>query len=177
MMRWGPDAFHAQLAQRDLFAAARISPGDRQRLVRAWEVHAATGRPLTDWQKDRTQPLIGMPKHKIVIEPDRDWLYARINLRFDRMVEAGAVEEARALADRELSQRLPAMRALGVPQFMDFLAGNLDLDEAVEAAKTATRRYAKRQMTWFRNQMITWKRVFAQDSESLKTDIFNIILK
>ena len=172
----GANAFFAQLCDRDPSSASQLSANDEQRVLRAWAVLQATGRPLSDWQKSNAPALLPEPAHRIVIEPDRAWLYARINARFDRMVSEGAVAEVEALAARHLPSRLPAMRALGVPHFLAYLRGEVSLELAVEKAKTGSRRYAKRQMTWFRNQMITWNRVYAQDSESIKKQIFNIVL-
>ena len=173
----GWEALHQRLLDVDPMTAQRLAINDRQRLVRAWSVWHATGRSLTDWHQDLSAPLVPAPAHKIAIIPDRAWLYPRIDARFEQMVGAGALEEVKALAARQLSPRLPAMRALGVPHFLAHLRGDLSLDEAIEKAKTGTRRYAKRQMTWFRNQMMSWKTVYAQDSESLHKEIFHIICK
>ena len=171
----GWDGLHQRLAAIDPFTAQRLAANDRQRLLRAWSVWDATGRSLADWHNERTPALVPSPGHKIMIAPERAWLYERINQRFDHMVAEGALEEVKQLAARSLSPRLPAMRALGVPHFMAALAGEMALDEAIAKAKTATRRYAKRQMTWFRNQMMSWETISAQDSESLKGKIFQNI--
>jgi len=172
----GAQAFFDRLCERDANASSQLRVSDTQRVLRAWAVVEATGQPLSDWQKKTSPAFLPDPAHRIVIEPDRDWLYARINQRFDDMVAMGVLEEVRALAARSLPGRLPAMRALGVPHLAAHLKGEISLEEAVEKAKTGSRRYAKRQMTWFRNQMITWNRLVAQDSESIKSKIFNIIL-
>jgi len=173
----GAQAFFDRLCERDRNAASQLRASDTQRVLRAWSVLEATGRPLADWQKMTSPAFLPDPAHKIVIEPDRDWLYARINRRFDEMLASGVLEEVKALAARHLPSRLPAMRALGVPHLLAHLKGEISLEDAVEKAKTGSRRYAKRQMTWFRNQMITWNRLTAQDSESINAKIFNIILK
>lgn len=173
----GAQAFFDELSARDRDTASQLRVSDTQRVLRAWSVLEATGRSLWDWQKMTAPAFLPDPAHRIVLEPGRDWLYGRINRRFDEMLTLGVLDEVRVLASRDLSPRLPAMRALGVPHLMAHFKGELSLADAAEKAKTASRRYAKRQMTWFRNQMITWDHVFEQDSESIKTKIFNIILK
>ena len=169
----GPERFHAQLSRRDPTAAA-LSPNDRQRLIRAWSVLEATGRTLADWQTERTAPLVSAG-HRFVTSPERVGLYARCDARFERMLQAGAWAEVEALASRGLDPGLPAMKALGVPQLMAALRGEMSKNEAVTAAKTATRHYVKRQITWFRNQMMSWNHINAQDSKSLSERIFTFI--
>jgi len=157
--REGEAAFREALAAVDAEAEARIAPGDRQRLVRAMSVHMATGRPLSRWRAE-TRPLLPRQDFEaLVIEPDRDLLYARCDARLDAMVEAGVLEEVRRLAARGLDPDLPAMKATGLREFMACLRGELSLAQALEAAKRETRRYAKRQLTWFRNQTPDWPRV------------------
>jgi len=149
----GPEVFHERLAARDPGAASRIRPKDRQRLARAWEVLEATGRSLLDWQgkADAVQPTAEFLT--FVLNPDRGALYAAIDRRFAEMVRTGVLEEVRALAGMGLPPEAPARKALGARELMDQLAGRIDLEGAVAAAQQATRRYAKRQMTWFRNQV------------------------
>ena len=173
----GPQALHRLLAERDPAAAARIEPADGQRIVRGLEVEAATGRPLSAWQGDRAEGSALDPAHsvEIVLWPPREALYARCDQRFDRMVAMGGLDEVRGLSALDLDPALPAMKALGVRQLMAHLAGNCDLDTAVEDAKTWTRRYAKRQMTWFRRNMISWNAVHEKDSERILHEIFAIL--
>ncbi len=171
----GGERFRARLAVRDPESAARLPPGDRQRLIRAWEVVTATGRPLAEWQAQNAAPLLSGPDLRLALMPDRDWLYGRCEARFDAMLAAGAVDEVKALQARGLPPDRPVMKALGVPQLGAFLAGECSLEAAVAAAKTATRRYAKRQMTWIKTQMISWNIISAQDSERLTEKIFTII--
>ncbi len=171
----GGEAFRAALAARDPDAAARLPSGDRQRLIRAWSVGEATGRSLSDWHQIKGKPLLTGPRLGLVLEPDRAWLYERCNARFDAMMAAGALAEVEALAARRLAPDLPALRALGVRPLMRSLAGDLPLEEAVSHAKTLTRRYAKRQMTWFGNQIMSWKRINTQDMESVRGKIFSFI--
>ncbi|MCI5075703.1 tRNA (adenosine(37)-N6)-dimethylallyltransferase MiaA [Oricola sp.] len=157
----GAAALHRVLAARDPRAAATLRPGDGQRIVRALEVHEVSGRSILDWQAETGTPLIEADDaERYLVLPERDTLYANIETRFDMMVEAGALDEARALLALDLDPSLPAMKAIGVREFADALAGRCAMDEAVARAKTATRQYAKRQMTWFRNQLGEgWRRV------------------
>ena len=153
--RLGPAALHAELAARDPEGAARLKPGDRQRILRAWEVLTATGRPLADWQReDRGAPPPGLSFSTIVLDPPRAGLYDSCDRRFDAMIAAGGLEEARALDALGLDPALPALKALGVPELRRHLAGELSLAGAAALARQSTRRYAKRQVTWFRHQVI-----------------------
>jgi len=152
----GNERFHAELAARDPAMGARLNPGDSQRLVRAWEVIEATGQSLAEWQALKGEPALTGDLLRYVLKPNRDWLIERIARRFRAMIEQGALEEVRALRDGGLDSQLPAARALGVPPLMLHLEGRLALDEAAERAIAETRRYAKRQVTWFRHQMPDW---------------------
>lgn len=173
----GPEALHRLLAERDPVIAERLEPADGQRVVRALEVFEATGRPLSAWQGDRAQGSALHPAHTVefVLWPARDQLYARCDLRFDQMMAAGALDEVRALMALNLDPSLPAMKALGVRQLIAHLRGEWPLEQAVEDAKTWTRRYAKRQMTWFRRNMISWNAIHEQDSEQIIHQIFAIL--
>jgi tRNA dimethylallyltransferase len=179
--RVGGEAFHVLLGERDPDAAARLDAGNRQRLIRAWEVIEATGEPLSAWQaRPPTPPIVNVPDSlRFSLVPPRDWIYSRVEARFDAMMAAGALNEVEALLGRNLSPDLPVMKALGVPELAAHLADQTTLEEAVDKAKTATRRYAKRQMTWFRNQMADWQKLEGpddtQDSESIYKEIFTII--
>ena len=157
----GEDAFRARLAETDPEAAARIAANDRQRLVRAWEVMAATGTALSDWQA-RTDPALAPGSWRAVaLEPPREALYERCDARLVAMVEAGVLEEVAALMARNLDPALPLMKAVGVREFAAHLRGEISLAEALAAAQRETRRYAKRQMTWVRRQMADWPRITA----------------
>jgi tRNA dimethylallyltransferase len=155
----GEAAFRARLAQADPAAAARISPGDRQRLVRAWEVHAVTGRALSDWQADNEGALPPDSWRAVAIAPEREALYDRCDARFAAMMAQGALDEVKALAARDLSPALPALKAVGYPELAAHLRGELSLPQATSAAQRETRRYAKRQSTWLRGQMADWPRI------------------
>jgi len=150
----GAPGFHARLAAIDPEAAARLAPGDRQRLIRAYCVKMATGRTLSEWQAEQSaDPALSARFLNIVLAPDREALYRRIGARFDTMLETAGLDEAAALRDLGLDPSLPAMKALGVPELLAHLDGTMDLDDAVERAKQLTRNFAKRQATWFRGQM------------------------
>lgn len=155
----GEDAFRLMLAEIDPIAEAAIAPGDRQRLSRAWAVAKSTGRTLSEWHADTRRVLEPGEYRTLVIEPERAELYAACDRRVLAMVEAGALDEVRALVKRHLNPELPAMKAVGVRDFAAHLAGKVTLDQAVEAVQQATRNYAKRQLTWFRNQCADWERV------------------
>lgn len=159
----GEGAFRARLAVPDPAAAIRIAPGDRQRLVRAWEVYAATGAPLTDLQAASQPALPAGAWRALALEPPRPALYARCDARLHTMVAEGALEETAALIARDLDLSLPAMKAVGVREFAAHLRGEASLEAAVAAAQQETRRYAKRQMTWMRGQMADWPRLDALD--------------
>jgi len=155
--RMGEAAFRARLADVDPAAAARIAPGDRQRLARAWEVYAATGEALSDLQQTGAPAIPDWSA--VALEPPRDALYARCDARLLAMVEQGALEEVRALIARNLDPALPAMKAVGVRELAACLRGEITLEAAIAAAQQETRRYAKRQMTWMRGQMADWPRL------------------
>jgi len=153
----GETAVREALQAVDPAAAARIYPGDRQRLVRALSVARATGRALSEWQAD-TRPVIA-DYRAVVIEPPRAALYARCDARFAAMVEQGALEEARALLARNLDTALPLMKAVGLRELGRHLSGELSLEAAIALGAQETRRYAKRQTTWFANQTPDWPRL------------------
>jgi len=151
----GPAALHAELLRRD--PGSPIKPGDRTRIARALEVLEATGRPLSDWHREGLPPLIeASGAVKVFLAPERDELRRRIDARFDAMLEAGALDEVRALAARKLDPLLPAMKAHGVPWLIRCLNGELSLAKAAEGGKNDTRRYTKRQFTWARHQLPDW---------------------
>jgi tRNA dimethylallyltransferase len=153
----GPAALHAELAQRDPATAERLKPADRARIARALEVLEATGRSLTAWHSDGLPALLD-PAHtvRMFLAPERAELNRRIDARFESMLAAGALEEVRALAARDLDPLLPAMKAHGVPWLRGYLAGEITLAAAADKAKQDTRHYAKRQFTWFRHQLSDW---------------------
>lgn len=158
----GPE-LHAILRDRDPAMSARLMETDPQRLVRALEVLDATGRSLLEWQQEQGEPLIhDHEAERLFVTLPRDVLYAQCDARWDRMIDDGALDEVRALKARGLSSVLPVMRAVGVRPLSAFLDGLLDWDAACENARTETRRYAKRQLTWSRKNMITWNVIQTQ---------------
>ncbi|HKF12704.1 MAG TPA: tRNA (adenosine(37)-N6)-dimethylallyltransferase MiaA [Xanthobacteraceae bacterium] len=157
LKREGIAALYAELSARDCVTARRVMPADRSRITRALEVVLATGRSLTDWHTQGMKPAIDPQLAvKVFLDLDRAELYDRIDRRFDAMLASGALEEVRALADRGLDSALPAMKAHGVPWLIRHLKGEIDLAAAADAAKRDTRRYTKRQATWFRHQLPDW---------------------
>jgi len=156
--RLGPERLYRELQARDPVMAARLRPSDPQRVVRALEVIEATGVSLAEWQATAGAPVLGGDALlKLVVAPEREPLYAAIDARFDRMMAAGARDEVRALVALHLDPGLPVMRAHGVRELAAYLAGAATLDEAVTKAKTESRRYAKRQMTWLKRFMADWE--------------------
>ena len=170
----GGERFREMLIAHDP-ASARLPAGDRQRLLRAWEVLAATGAPLAEWQRRQTEAGTGRGSIVILLAPPRERLYPALDARFERMLAEGGLEEARALRGLGLDPALPLMRAVGIRQLLEHLEGALALDAAVSAAKRATRRYAKRQMTWFRHRIVADLRLDEQFSESRRDEIFAFI--
>ena len=161
----GAGALHAILSERDPEIAGRLRENDGQRIVRALEVLESSGRSIRHWQATREAPFIDLATSRaLVIEPDRNELAARIDRRFDLMMEGGALAEAESMLARELDPALPVMKAIGLRELGAYLAGKLTLDEAVTRAKATTRQYAKRQTTWFRHQFgQQWQRVSMSD--------------
>lgn len=162
----GGTEFRERLASRDPEAATRLPPGDRQRLTRAWDVATATGLTLAEWHAAHAIPA---PYRfcVILVAPPRDALYRACDDRFRAMVAAGGLDEAASLLARGLAPDLPAMKGVGVPELLRHLRGEVTLDAAICAAQQSTRRYAKRQMTWFRHQIRPDLVLNEQHSESL----------
>lgn len=161
LIELGPVVLHTELSRRDPEMAEALQPGDGQRIVRALEVIEATGKSIRDYQK-ASGPVIVDPDRaqRFVVLPDRPVLHDRINRRFEAMMESGAVEEVEALLALKLAPDATAMKAIGVSQIAEMLAGRMSEAEVIEKSAAATRQYAKRQMTWFRNQMgEDWTRI------------------
>ncbi|MGB0694283.1 MAG: tRNA (adenosine(37)-N6)-dimethylallyltransferase MiaA [Rhodospirillaceae bacterium] len=152
--REGPGGLYGELALRDPSMANRLRPTDSQRVARAWEVLTATGRSLADWQNlPPTAPPLSGPVAVILIDPPKPDIDRAVDERLGAMVAAGGLEEVRALLARRLDPALPILKAVGVPEFAAVLSGEVSLAEGMARAATASRRYAKRQRTWFRNQL------------------------
>ena len=168
----GPEAFHAQLALRDPVIAARLNPADSQRILRAWEVVEATGTPLSVWQQAAGTPPLAASYFSLLMLPPRADLYAACDARFVAMVEGGGLAEVQALRDRGVDLGQGIGKALGVSDLASALDGAHPLGVAVRLAQTATRQYAKRQMTWFRNQFHADFTLSEKLSERLLPEIF-----
>lgn len=145
------------LAELDAETAGRIDRDNPMRIQRAWEVFTATGRGLADWQRETPAPLVPLnPDQAIVLRSDKDWLEARIAMRFDQMVAQGVLEEARANR-AGWSPDLPSSKAIGARELIQHLDGEIDIDETRAAVIVQTRQYAKRQRSWFRSRMKAWR--------------------
>jgi len=168
----GSPALHGELARRDPNTAYRLRPSDSQRIVRALEVLEATGKPLVEWQAEREPPLLPLSQtYPISLAIERSELYRRCDERFEAMIENGAIEEARSIEALALSPALPSMRAVGLRQLLSYLCGELSLEDAAEAAKTATRNYAKRQLSWANSNFMSWNSLYKQQIERTKEEI------
>ncbi|MGQ0742692.1 MAG: tRNA (adenosine(37)-N6)-dimethylallyltransferase MiaA [Alphaproteobacteria bacterium] len=166
----GAEAFYAELAGRDPETAAQLRPTDTHRVQRAMDVLEATGRPLSQWRKYAGHSVLaGMRLARFVLAPPREVLYERIDRRFEAMMKAGALEEARALVG--IDPGLPAARALGLRPLLAHLAGKTSLEEAVARAQRETRNYAKRQLTWFRGRMADWRWIREANLRAMLVDI------
>ena len=172
----GAAALHGELAGLDPATAQRLMVNDRSRIARALEVVLATGRSLTDWHREGMPALVDSARAaKIFLTCERKQLVARIEARFAAMLEAGALDEVRALERRQLDPLLPAMKAHGVPWLIRHLHGEISLDQAAAGAIMDTRRYAKRQLTWFRNQMTDWPWAAPEEAQkALETQLAGV---
>ncbi|TBY77044.1 tRNA (adenosine(37)-N6)-dimethylallyltransferase MiaA [Rhizobium leguminosarum bv. viciae] len=161
LLEEGPDGLYIELAEADPAMAASLNRQDGQRIVRALEVVKATGRSIADFQgRSGTMVIDAAQARKIVVLPDRAVLHQRINGRFEKMLQQGAEDEVRALLALDLPAEAPVMKAIGVSQITAMVRGEMTRDEVLEKGAAATRQYAKRQMTWFRNQMDdSWERL------------------
>ncbi len=177
----GNQQLHDELANVDAKLAAKLKVNDQQRVVRGLEVFLSTGRSLSDWQENEPlkkflAPAEGLNLHKFILQPERQYLYDRINKRFDQMVALGGVEEVRKLMEMGLDEDMTALKAIGVRQINQALLGNVSLGDAIEKAKTDSRRYAKRQMTWQKSNLITYNSVIEQQSERKFANILSKII-
>jgi tRNA dimethylallyltransferase len=170
--REGTAALHARLARLDPAGAAATRPSDRQRILRAWEVVAATGKPLAEWQRTAAGDATAPRLLTFVFLPPREVLYAACDRRFAAMIEAGAIEEVRSLLALGLDPDLPAMKAVGVREIAAYLRGEIDRARMIALGRQATRRYAKRQYTWFRHRLPEAQAFDEQYSERLDRVIF-----
>ncbi|MFM9847414.1 MAG: tRNA (adenosine(37)-N6)-dimethylallyltransferase MiaA [Hyphomicrobiaceae bacterium] len=162
-VRLGAAGLHAVLVGKDAEMAARLRPTDPQRITRALEVLEATGLSLAAWQtRSGTPLLVADETERLLVLQDRQELFARCDTRFDGMLMAGGLEEARRLLALDLDPMLPAMRAVGVRPLLLMLSGQLDETEAIARAKQDTRHYVRRQLTWINRHMSAWQRYIQQ---------------
>ncbi|MBK0400181.1 tRNA (adenosine(37)-N6)-dimethylallyltransferase MiaA [Limibaculum sp. M0105] len=162
--RLGLATFAEAFSRRDPQTAARIDLSNPARVLRAWEVIEATGKPLAHWQDETPPPLLPIAATiPFALVPARATLAARCDARLDAMLGKGLLDEVRAVMALDLAPDAPGMKAVGAPELMAHLRGEATLDAAIAAAKTATRRYAKRQVTWIRGQMADWPLIAAPD--------------
>lgn len=172
----GSAALHTELMVRDPTAAKRLEPGDSQRVMRALEVLEATGHSITEFQmRSKAEPPVGLHFATILLRPPRDRLYKRCDERLANMVKVGVVAEVRHFLRGSPDPELPVMKALGLTEFGAYIKGLKPLDQALNEAQQATRRYAKRQMTWFRTQIIADFVINEQYSERINEKIFSFI--
>lgn len=157
---------YAALCKEDSERAALLGPADVQRVTRALEVVRSTGRPLAHWQQQRVGGIgDAIDLAPLILLPERQWLYRRCDLRFELMWEGGAIAEVEALLARDLSESIPVMRAIGVPEIAAYLRHQITREEAIAAGQQATRNYAKRQYTWLKNQNPgNWPRIAYENS-------------
>jgi len=174
----GPEVLYQELVRSDPDTAARLEPADRQRIARALEIYEATGRRLSDWQTGAEHsddnPYVFLT---MLVLPERQALYRDCDSRFLAMMENGVMDEVKTLAECALDPQLPAMKALGIPHLIAHLRGEIPLEDAIDAAQQATRRYVKRQFTWFKHQIIADISLYEKYSEKMNEKIFPEIRK
>ena len=176
--REGADVLLTELASSDPVTASRLHRNDGQRIVRALEVFAASGKPLSAWQSGQTEAAPENLRFLTVLNlPDREELYKRINSRFENMVESGAIEEVESFIAAYPQTDHPLWKAVGVLPISTFLKGDIDRKHMIEQGKRDTRRYARRQMTWFRHQIIPDLTIYEQYSKKKETKMFSKISK
>lgn len=175
----GGAAFREKLAVLDADAAERLPAGDSQRLIRAYEIVRATGRTQSDWQAETPVRAVKARFATLALIPDRAVLYPAIDARFLAMMDAGALDEVRALAAMDLDPALPSVKAVGVRELLAYVRGEREREDAVASAQQASRNYAKRQLTWLRTQFASSEfplyPISAQYSESFRGEIFSFI--
>ena len=160
-----------RLALIDPKASEKINPNDRQRIMRALEVYEGTNKKISDFWLMKREKIINYKSINFKIDADREWIYKNCDLRVDYMFENGAVEEVRHLLTKNYSENSPIMKAIGVDEITSFLNSDITLDKALELIKFKTHQYAKRQITWINNQMISWNSINTQYSNKIMNKI------
>jgi len=174
----GPERFFLNLEKKDQSLVSNIHPNDKNRMIRSWEVYELTGRSMVAFhrkQKESDSDYIYKPDVFFLLMPRRDQLYKACDSRFDRMVLQGAITEVKKLLSMNLNPDLPLMKALGVSEISRYMRGDITLDETVALTKTSTRRFVKRQMTWFRNHHYKAKVIKKIFSENNLENILSLI--
>ncbi len=165
-----------RLKKVDPISYSKIEANDSVRISRALEVFDATGRSLSDWHKEEQPPILKAGSWKgIGLMPPREIVYENIEKRFHNMVKNGGLDEVRALWGRNLEKDLPSMKALGIPNLIEYLEGLVRLDDAIARAITQTRQYAKRQYTWLNNRAANWPKIEKIDEKSRLLDVFSYL--
>ena len=167
----GNKEFKRLLVERDPISGRRIATGDSQRLARAWEVLEATGFSITYWHKKKRKTNSENGFYSVLLMPERRKLYSNCDTRFLEFIDKGAIDEAKRIQELDLLPGLPAFKALGLSELIQYLDGEIGLSSAIELAQRATRRYAKRQVTWFRNQLHEDYLMETQDNDEVKTKL------
>ena len=167
----GLEELQKRLTFIDPKAAEKINPNDRQRIIRALEVYEATDKKISEFWLMKREKIINYKTINFKIDSDREWIYKNCDLRVDYMLENGAVEEVRDLLNKSYSKNSPIMKAIGVDEITSFLNNDITLDMASELIKFKTHQYAKRQITWINNQMISWNRINTQYSNKIVNKI------
>ncbi|WND02076.1 tRNA (adenosine(37)-N6)-dimethylallyltransferase MiaA [Temperatibacter marinus] len=180
--QYGSEALHARLREIDPPLFKKLHSADSQRICRALEVWLSSGKALSEWQKkNEPGPLLSEDQegvvHKYVLSLDRETLYDRCNLRFDLMMEQGTMNEVENLNRRGLDSNLPCMKSLGYPDLIRYLNKEVSLEVAIENSKMQTRRFSKRQLTWFRNQFSQWNFIDTQQLERESDRLIKYIIK
>ena len=160
-----------RLALIDPKASEKINPNDRQRIMRALEVYEGTNKKISDFWLMKREKIINYKSINFKIDADREWIYKNCDLRVDYMFENGVVEEVRHLLTKNYSENSPIMKAIGVDEITSFLNSDITLDRALELIKFKTHQYAKRQITWINNQMISWNSINTQYSNKIINEI------
>ena len=164
--KYGLSQLKKELDRVDPLIASKINSNDKQRILRALEIYRGTKKKMSDFWNEKRIKYINNPLIKIILKSSRETLYKNCDIRFDKMIKKGAIEEVELLIKKKLPKNTPIMKAIGVKEISSYLEKTITLDEAGNLIKFRTHQYAKRQLTWARNQMITWEEVSTQDSDS-----------
>jgi len=170
----GEVALHERLSKVDPVTAARLHPNDSRRVIRALEVFESTGKPISDQQQEPPLPEEDRPQHVYWLSPPREWLYDRINRRVDQMLEEGLLDEVRRLTALPQGIGQSARQALGYKELFDYLDGMVPYETAVDAIRTRTRQFAKRQHTWYRN-LVECREVPIRSVDSVESTLTRIL--